>query len=128
MMGQAFYVLTAPAFTRATLRVGDPGHGREQRTLVIEAPAASPTHLYIAGASLDGAPLDRAWVWHDEIVGTGKTGSSSSSGSVVVTLRLELSETPHPTWGRAELPPSPLQHVTPGREVLKPTPAAKSQL
>lgn len=90
VMGQDLWLLTAPAFARTTVQLGQSG-----RQLVIEAPQAGPKGHYIASATLDGRPLDRAWLRHGEIVG----------GAV---LRFELSETPA-DWGR-QPPPSPLSN------------------
>jgi predicted alpha-1,2-mannosidase len=90
VMGQDLYWLTTPVFTRSEITVGANGE-----RLVIEAPGAGPDRPYIAAATLDGAPLDRAWLRHAEI----------ARGAV---LRLTLSATPT-AWGTVELPPSPLQ-------------------
>ena len=93
VMGQDLYWLTTPAFTRGDLALGDDG-----ARLVIEAPGAGPDRPYVAAATLNGRPLDRAWVRHAEIAG----------GAV---LRFELSATPT-AWGTAEPPPSPLSGTT----------------
>jgi predicted alpha-1,2-mannosidase len=57
----ATYVLTAPRFNRASVRVGG---GRE---LVIEAKRTSVDDAYIQSVTLNGKPLDRLWVKHTEI-------------------------------------------------------------
>ena len=64
------------------------------RKLIIEAPKASPAHLYIAAASLNGKALNKAWIQHHEI----------SDGA---RITFELSTTPT-TWGRDTQPPSPI--------------------
>ena len=92
MMGQDWYFLTAPAFTRSEIQLGESG-----KKLMIEAPDASESHIYIIGATLNGKPLERAWVRHDEIVG----------GAV---LRFELAEEPN-GWGKGEPPPSPMERA-----------------
>lgn len=92
IMGQDLYLLSPPVFTRTEVTLGASG-----RTLVIEAPDAGPTGLYIVGASLNGQRLERAWIRHGEI----------AQGA---TLRLELAAKPG-DWGTKHLPPSPLQHT-----------------
>ena len=89
MMGQDWYFLTAPAFTRIEVSLGE-----SSRKLIIEAPKASPAHLYIAAASLNGKALNKAWIQHHEI----------SDGA---RITFELSTTPT-TWGRDTQPPSPI--------------------
>lgn len=89
VMGQDLYWLTTPVFSRSEITVGANGE-----RLVIEAPSAGPQHPYIASATLDDRPLERAWLRHAEI----------AKGS---TLRLTLSTIPT-TWGTAHPPPSPL--------------------
>ena len=89
MMGQDWYFLTAPAFTRIEVSLGE-----SSRKLIIEAPKASPAHLYIAAASLNGKALNKAWIQHHEI----------SDGAHIT---FDLSTTPT-TWGRDTQPPSPI--------------------
>jgi predicted alpha-1,2-mannosidase len=95
VMGQDLYLLTAPAFTRTELALGASG-----KTLVIEAPGAGPDGRYVVSATMNGQPLDRAWVRHAEF----------ADGAVV---RLELAGRPG-AWGTSEPPPSPL--ATPKRQ------------
>lgn len=84
--GQPYYYLTAPVFPKATLKVWD---GAE---LVIEAPAASEKNVYITGATLNGRPLDRAYLTHKEVIAGG-------------TLHLDVSNQPN-DWARTNRPPS----------------------
>ncbi len=58
----ATYVLTAPLFDRVSVHVGG---GRE---LVIEAERTSPSDTYIQSVKLNGKPLDRLWVRHEDLV------------------------------------------------------------
>ncbi len=83
------YVLTSPLFDKATVQVGD---GNE---LVIEAKRPSPDAIYVQSVSLNGKPLDRLWVSHDEI-GHG------------AHLAFELSTQPNTNLGAAvaSAPPS----------------------
>jgi len=59
----ATYVLTAPVFDRIQMRVGG---GRE---LLIESTRSAPTDAYIQSVKLNGKPLDRLWVRHEDLVG-----------------------------------------------------------
>jgi len=87
IMGQDLYLLSTPFFDKTVLELGQP-----DLCFIIEAPGASPERKYIASATLNGKPLDRAWLRHKEI----------SGGAVI---RYELSD--HPTdWGMLDLPPS----------------------
>jgi Na+/melibiose symporter-like transporter len=89
VMGQDWYFLTAPAFTSSTITLGESG-----ATFVIRAPEASPEHLYISAATLNGKPIDRAWVYHREIDKGGE-------------LTLDLCTAPT-SWGTKRQPPSPM--------------------
>lgn len=85
--GQPYYYLSAPLFTRVDLPLPT------GRTCRIEAPAAAPGPQVITGAALDGRPLDRAWLTHDELLGCR-------------TLRLDVGTTPN-GWGTTgRRPPS----------------------
>jgi predicted alpha-1,2-mannosidase len=89
IMGQDLYLLSTPIFEKAEIDLGASG-----KTLVIEAPGAGDDRPYIVGATIDGKPLDRAWVRHGEI----------AHGAVI---RLRLAAKPE-GWGVGKLPPSPL--------------------
>lgn len=84
--GQPFYYIGSPLFTRVRIRVA------ADRTFTIEAPEASAANQYIQSATLNGKPLNRAWITHDELTRGG-------------TLHLALGPSPS-TWGRQERPPS----------------------
>ncbi len=92
IMGQDLYLLAPPIFTRTQVALGTSGN-----VLVIETPDANQEKPYIGAATLNGKPLDRAWLRHSEIAQDA-------------TLHLELSATPT-TWGTQDPPPSPLGHV-----------------
>ena len=79
--GAPYFALGSPAFERAEI---DTARG----TFTIESPGSGP---YVANASLNGAPLDRAWIRDSEMTGT---------------LRLERSATANEAWGRENRPPS----------------------
>jgi predicted alpha-1,2-mannosidase len=74
------YVLGSPLFSRAELDVG------RGRAFVVEAPGASPETPYIQRAELNGRPLGRSWIRHDEIVAGG-------------TLHLTMGPEPSASWG-----------------------------
>ena len=73
------YIVGAPRFTRASVRV-------EGGTFTIEAPAASAKNLYVKSLTLDGVPVTRPELRHEDL----RAGS---------TLRFELVSTPT-DWGR----------------------------
>jgi len=89
--GAPIYIITSPLFPKATLRL-DPAYAKG-RTFTITANAKTPGAIYIHSAKLNGKPLDRAWLTHDEITAGGK-------------LELELESEPNYTWGTTNLPPS----------------------
>jgi putative alpha-1,2-mannosidase len=88
IMGQDIYILSTPVFSRSEIALGRTG-----KTLAIEAPGADDEQVYIKSATLNGKPLDRAWVRHSEIENGG-------------VLRYELATTPG-EWGARDVPPSP---------------------
>lgn len=85
----ATYVLSAPLFDRATVKLGG---GRELR---VEARRKSADDKYIQSVTLNGVRLDKLWVTHEEIV----------RGAHLV---YELSATPNKELGVGEehMPPS----------------------
>jgi putative alpha-1,2-mannosidase len=89
VMGQDLYLLAPPVFEHVEVQLGGSG-----RTVTIEVPGAGPDRPYIAAATLDSEPLDRAWIRHNEI----------ARGA---TLRFELAENPT-RWAQDSAPPSPL--------------------
>ena len=77
--GTDLYFLGSPRFTRTTLHL--PGGD-----LVIDAPESTDKNIYIEDATLDGEPLTRARLTHDQLV----------DGAA---LRLGMSDAPGP-WGQ----------------------------
>ena len=59
----ATYVLTAPVFEHIRIQTGG-GHQLE-----MNASRTAPTDQYIQSVKLNGKPLDRLWVRHEELVG-----------------------------------------------------------
>ncbi|MFO7768027.1 MAG: GH92 family glycosyl hydrolase, partial [bacterium] len=94
------YVLGSPLFEETTLEAG------EGRTFTLQAEGLSDEAIYIQSASLNGEPLERTWVHHEEIVSGGR-------------LTLEMGPQPHPRWGiyPEEAPPS-MTLPGPDRELL----------
>jgi predicted alpha-1,2-mannosidase len=64
------YILSSPLFDKITLRL-DRRHAKG-RTFTIVAKGNSPKNLYIQSATLNGKPLTRSWIAHDEITAGGK--------------------------------------------------------
>jgi len=80
--GSDEYVIGVPLFDRVTLVVG------EGRTFSIRAKGAGKGKPYVTAAKLNGEPLTRSYLLHEEIVRGG-------------TLVLTLGPEPSPTWGRS---------------------------
>jgi putative alpha-1,2-mannosidase len=94
--GQPVVLIGSPSFRRASLRLGD-------STLSIHAPEASEENIYIRSATLNGSPLERAWLTMDELLGrggentdfSGRAPSAAAAGrSADVELAFEMSPTP----------------------------------
>jgi predicted alpha-1,2-mannosidase len=84
--GQSFYYIGSPLFRRTEIRVG------LNQIFIIEARETSATNKYIQSATLNGRPLNRAWLRHAEIIRGGK-------------LILQMSDKPS-QWARLQRPPS----------------------
>jgi predicted alpha-1,2-mannosidase len=83
--GQPIYALTSPIFDRATLRPEN-GHA-----FTVEVQRQKPGAIYIQSATLDGKPLERCWITHEEILRGG-------------TLRFVLGLAPNRSWGTGGIP------------------------
>ncbi|MCP4643071.1 MAG: glycoside hydrolase family 92 protein [bacterium] len=77
LAGSDMYWLGAPLFERAEVKLGE-------GTLEIVADNFAPDHLYVRSVSLNGTPLERTWIRHDEIARGG-------------VLRFEMSKEPAAT-------------------------------
>jgi predicted alpha-1,2-mannosidase len=77
------YVLGSPIFDRVTFRTS---RGTEF------AVRRSGAGIYVEGATLNGVPLDRAWITHEEVIAGGE-------------LALRMTESPT-DWGSKQPPPS----------------------
>jgi hypothetical protein len=84
--GQPYYYIGSPVFTQIRIRLE---HGRN---FIINAPATSVRNRYVQSATLNGRPLHRAWLRHEEIVRGGH-----------LELRMGHARS---KWGRAIRPPS----------------------
>ena len=83
--GQDLYYIGSPLFSRASIALGEAGK------LVIRAEGARADRPYVKSATLNGKPLERAWLRHSEIVDGGE---------------LDLVMDAEPThWGQTNLPP-----------------------
>jgi putative alpha-1,2-mannosidase len=84
--GQDVYLIGSPAYPLATL------HLAAGKDFVIEARNLSADNIYVTAATLNGQPLDRAWLRHQEI---------ASGGRLVLTMANVPSQ-----WAQHNLPPS----------------------
>jgi putative alpha-1,2-mannosidase len=82
--GQPLYLIGSPVFSKFTFRLGG------AKSFTVEAVPQQPGAIYVQSASLNGQPLQRAWITHDELMQGG-------------TLRLTMGSTPG-HWGRSQLP------------------------
>ena len=67
--GDGIYQITSPVFSRVTLRL-DPDY-YPGKTFTIIAENNSAENIYIHSATLNGKPLDRFWLTHEEITAGG---------------------------------------------------------
>lgn len=87
------YVIGSPALDKATLHL-DPAIYKG-KTFTVTAQNNSPANIYIQSATLNGAPLTRSWITHQEIIQGGE-------------LNLVMGPQPNMNWGSApsDRPPS----------------------
>jgi len=81
------YVIGSPVVKKAVITLDDKKYDGHKFTVIAED--NSPKNIYIQSASLNGQPLERVWLTHDEI----------TSGS---TLRLVMGPKPNVQWGRSQ--------------------------
>jgi putative alpha-1,2-mannosidase len=84
--GQPFYYICSPLFQRSTISL------QGGRKFIIEAPETADGNVYVQSATLNGQPLDRGWLKHEEI---------ARGGRLVLHLGVKPS-----AWGRVNRPPS----------------------
>ena len=85
--GQDLYLIGSPAYPETKLHLAD------GKTFTIEARGVSAENIYVASATLNGKPLNRAWLRHGEIAAGGR-------------LVLRMSAKPG-NWAQQDLPPAP---------------------
>lgn len=83
--GQPIYALGTPLFNRASIRL------ENGKRFTVEAARKSADEIYVQAATLNGKPLDRAWISHSEIANGG-------------TLRFQMGPQPNEKWGTGGLP------------------------
>lgn len=74
------YRIGSPTFDKATIDL------QNGKTFIVEARNNSKSNVYIQSASLNGQPLNRSWITHQEIENGG-------------TLVFEMGEKPNQNWG-----------------------------
>ena len=78
------YVLGSPLVDQATINLAPPYYKGGEFTVI--ARNNSPTNMYIQSATLNGKPLTRTWLTHDQIAAGG-------------TLMLQMGAAPNRGWG-----------------------------
>ena len=81
------YVLGSPLVNAATLHL-QPGFAKGGEFRIV-AKNNSPTNVYVQAVTLNGQPLTRSWIRHDEITAGGE-------------LVFEMGPEPNKTWATAE--------------------------
>jgi predicted alpha-1,2-mannosidase len=86
------YIIGSPLFDEATIRL-DP-HYYHGKTFTVKTRNNSAANMYVQSATLNGKPLNRAWLRHSQVVAGG-------------TLELVMGPNPNLSWGSApdQLPP-----------------------
>jgi predicted alpha-1,2-mannosidase len=78
--GQPIYALGSPLFDRATI------HLENGRDFTVEAQRRSPQDFYVRSVTWNGAPLERPWIGHGDLMKGG-------------VLRFRLGPEPNKQWG-----------------------------
>jgi predicted alpha-1,2-mannosidase len=78
--GSTGYVIGSPLFQEVAVDVGD------GRSFVVRAEDNGPENVYVQSAHLNGDPINRAWLEHEEIVSGG-------------LLELVMGPEPNTSWG-----------------------------
>ena len=79
--GKAEYAIGSPLFEKAEMRLSN------GKTFTVEAPGASEDNKYIQSATLNGQPLDKPFISHEDVMKGGK-------------LVLRMGDQPNKEWGR----------------------------
>lgn len=90
--GQAIYTLSSPIFENIIINLDN---YYKNRKFIINAKNSSFDNKYIQSAKLNGKPLNRTWITHEEIINGG-------------TLEFEMGPKPNFEWGTLQqmAPPS----------------------
>jgi putative alpha-1,2-mannosidase len=83
--GQPVYALGSPLFDGITLRLEN---GKQFR---VESKRSAAADVYVQSVTLNGKPLDRCWITHDEIMRGG-------------ALRFRLGPQPNEKWATGGIP------------------------
>jgi predicted alpha-1,2-mannosidase len=78
------YIIGSPNVTKAVLNLDAKKYNGNKFTVIAENNSAA--NIYIQSATLNGKPLERAWITHKEITAGG-------------TLKLVMGSTPNKSWG-----------------------------
>jgi predicted alpha-1,2-mannosidase len=94
--GSNYYIIGSPLFERARIRLDRKWHKGSSFTVI--ARNNSENSPYIQSATLNGVPLLRSWITHEEIVSGG-------------TLEFQMGPAANESWGSgaAHLPPDPMR-------------------
>jgi predicted alpha-1,2-mannosidase len=86
------YIIGSPLFDEVTIKLDS--HYYTGKTFTVKTRNNSAENVYVQSATLNGRPLNRAWLRHGEVVAGG-------------TLELVMGPKPNESWGSApdELPP-----------------------
>jgi predicted alpha-1,2-mannosidase len=95
--GIPVYSIGSPVFDQVSIRLPN------GKTFTVKASGNSTTNKYIQAATLNGAPFDKPWFTHADLMGGG-------------TLELTMGSLPNRQWGsrEADAPPSSM-NLKPGR-------------
>src|SRR6201999_2091843 len=74
------WLIGSPIFSKSTITLGN------KKTFIIEAKNVSAQNKYVQSATLNGAPLNKAWFNHSELMNGG-------------TLVLNMGPRPNKQWG-----------------------------
>jgi putative alpha-1,2-mannosidase len=83
--GDTRYEVFTPLFDRISFHL-DPRYA-QGGTFTVVAKDNAPGNVYIQSAALNGKPLNRCWISHEEIIGGGR-------------LEVTLGPEPNRAWGR----------------------------
>jgi predicted alpha-1,2-mannosidase len=94
--GSNYYTIGSPLFSQVRIHLDRKGHKGSSFTVATKN--NSGKNLYIQHATLNGAPLQRSWITHEEIVSGG-------------TMELQMGPAPNERWASdpAQLPPDPMK-------------------